>query len=287
MKVSTSLNIFFAHNRNNDVPEMVRRSAAVGYESLDMNYWDFQKQLLQTSPKDEEAWALRIREAADTHGVKFTQMHGPVHGSTFTSIAHDITLETFEELLVRSLRTAAILGTPWVVLHPTNISRDENESFSDTLAYNVRFYQKLIPVLEQTGVGIALENMIARRPGQHFSKPEQLVELIDTLNHPLVGACWDTGHGHNSQLEQAASIVTLGSRLKALHIQDNDGKADQHLLPYAGTIRWNEVVQALKTIGYAGDFAYEAHNSVRPLPDGIRDAAVRYSYELGNYVISL
>ncbi|MDF2724818.1 MAG: hypothetical protein K0Q59_4493, partial [Paenibacillus sp.] len=154
MNASTSLNVFYESAVS--VPASVRRCAAVGYKSLDMNYWDHQKQMLASTPQQEEAWAREIRDSADALGVRFTQMHGPVHGPTFTSIAHGITLETFEELLVRSLHSAAILGAPWVVLHPTNISRDEQESFGDTLAYNVRFYQKLIPVLEQTGVGIAL-----------------------------------------------------------------------------------------------------------------------------------
>ncbi|NHN34508.1 sugar phosphate isomerase/epimerase family protein [Paenibacillus agricola] len=287
MNVSTSLNIFYAPDVC--VPDSVRRCAVAGFVSLDMNYWDHQKQMLQSSPQEEEAWAREIRASADNHGVRITQMHGPVHGSTFSNLAHGMTLESFEKLLERSLRSAAILGVPWVVLHPTNVTRVEGESFQEALEYNVNFYRKIIPVLEQTGVGIALENMIGQRGTRitHFALPEELVELIDTLNHPLVGACWDTGHGHITSLDQAASISTLGSRLKTTHIQDNDGTNDQHLLPYQGTIPWNEVVQTLKRIGYTGDFTYETHNSIRTLPDGIRDAGLKYALDLGNYVISL
>jgi L-ribulose-5-phosphate 3-epimerase len=287
MNVSTSLNVFYAPDVS--VPDSVRRCAEAGFVSLDMNYWDHQKQMLQSSPQEEEAWAREIRASADVHGVRFTQMHGPVHGSSFTNLAHDMTMESFEKLLARSLRSAAILGVPWVVLHPTNVTREEGETFQDALEYNVGFYQKVIPLLEQLGVGIALENMIGRRGARttHFALPEELNELIDTLNHPLVGACWDTGHGHITLLDQAASISTLGARLKATHIQDNDGANDQHLLPYQGTIPWNEVVQTLERIGYTGDFTYETHNSIRTLPDGIRDAGLKYALDLGNYVISL
>lgn len=286
MNVSTSLNVFFGPE--NSVPDMVRRSAAVGYVSLDMNYWDYQKKMLQSTPQEEEAWAREIRGSADAHGVRFTQMHGPVHGPNFTNLAHDMTLESFEKLLERSLRSAAILGIPWVVLHPTNVTREESESFQDALGYNIQFYRKLIPVLEQTGVGIALENMISRSTApRHFALPEEQVELIDALNHPLIGACWDTGHGHITGLSQAASLRTLGSRLKATHIQDNDGAKDQHLLPYQGTISWSEVIHTLKEIGFSGDFTYETHNSIRILPDGIRDAGLKYALDLGNYVISL
>lgn len=60
---------------------------------------------------------------------------------------------------------------------------------------------------------------------------------------------------------------------------------DQHLLPYQGTINWNEVMAALREVGYPGDFTYEAHNSVRTLPDGMRDAALQYAYTTAKFVL--
>src|SRR5690606_33359063 len=155
-----------------------------------LNYWDFQRQMLQSSPQGEEAWARAIREAAEAYGIRFTQMHGPGHGPDCTNLAHGTTMEVFGKRLARSVKPAAIVGIPWVVLHPTNVSRDQQESFEDALKFNIDFYRGLIPVLEQTGVGIALENMINRSTGhRHFARPEELVELIDALNHPLIGAC--------------------------------------------------------------------------------------------------
>lgn len=285
MNVSTSLNVFDA-----GIPrtEAVRRCAAAGFVSLDMNYWDFQKHVLQLSKREEEAWAREIRASADNAGVRFTQMHGPVHGTTFSNLVLNLTMEAYERLVERSLRTAGILGVPWVVFHPSNLSIDRGESYEEVLSYNAQFYGKFIPVLEETGVGIALENMNSHRPTRtYFTTPEELAELIDTLNHPLIGACWDTGHGHKQALEQKAGIGTLGKRLKATHIQDNNGAQDQHLLPYQGTIRWDEVVHTLRAIGYEGDFTYETHNSIRNLPDGVRDAGLKYAFDLGNYIISL
>ncbi|WP_256760392.1 sugar phosphate isomerase/epimerase [Cohnella sp. WQ 127256] len=286
MRISTSLNVFDSGIART---EAVRRCAAAGFVSLDMNYWDYQKQLMQTSVNEEEAWAREIRDTADSCGVRFTQMHGPVHGTTFTDLDWDDSLESFERMLERSLRTAHILGVPWVVFHPANISKIGSGSRDEIIEFNARFYKKFVPILEETGVGIALENNCLNRLffPSYFALPEDLIELIDTLNHPLIGACWDTGHGIIESVNQKEAIVALGKRLKATHIQDNNGKKDQHLLPYQGSIDWKEVVQALVAIGYEGDFTYETHNSVRNLPDEIRDAGLRYSYELGNYVLSL
>lgn len=284
MKVSTSLNIF-----NNSVSRMeaIRRCAAAGFQVLDMNYWDLQKQMLQISWSEEEAWAKEIRAFADECGIQFTQAHGPVHGGTFTNLVAGLTLDSFIGLAERSLRTSAILGIPWVVFHPSDIAIEGKETFQEVLEFNVNFYRRLLPVLEETGVGIALENTCSVQGfNRFFTIAEELAQLVDALDYRLIGACWDTGHAHVHKVDHASAFRVLGSRLKATHIHDNDGVRDQHLLPYQGTIDWTRLVGALKEIQYSGDFTYEAHNGLNKFPDGIRDAGLKFALDLGNYVIS-
>lgn len=285
MKVSTSLNVFYGSVSRT---EALRRCAAAGFQALDMNYWDLQGQMLHIDWSEEEAWAKEVRACADQLGVRFTQMHGPVHGGTFTSLVTGLTLDSFVGLAERSLRSAAILGIPWVVFHPSDMAVDGKETYEEILDFNVNFYRRLVPVLEETGVGIALENVCyVQGYNRYFAVAEELAQLVDALDHRLIGACWDTGHAHVQKVDQASSIRLLGSRLKATHIHDNNGERDQHLLPYQGTIDWTELVGALKEIRYSGDFTYEAHNGVNKLPNGIRDAGLKFALELGNYAVSL
>lgn len=241
---------------------------------------------------EEEAWARRIRAAADAQGVCFTQMHGPVHGGAFDRMVMGLDAESFVVMAERSIRTAWLLGVPWVVFHPSLISLEGRESYREVVAFNRDFFRRLLPVMEQTGVGIALENIFDRTAADtgicrrtYCAIPEELMELIAQIDHPLFGACWDTGHAHKQGLGQAVSLRMLGSSLKATHIQDNDGSRDQHLLPYLGSIDWSEVMAALKEIHYAGDFTYETHNSIRVLPDGLRDSALAYAAETAKYLI--
>lgn len=102
--------------------------------------------------REEEAWARDIRASADAHGVRFTQMHGPVHGPCFAKLVLNLSLDDYTRLVERSLRTAAVLGAPWVVFHPTNVTGEESEAYRDVLEFNVGFYRKFIPLLEETGV---------------------------------------------------------------------------------------------------------------------------------------
>ena len=58
----------------------------------------------------------------------------------------------------------------------------------------------------------------------------------------------------------------------SLHIQDNDGTGDGHLIPGDGNIDWDAFVDALHAVGYLGDCVMEAHHQSLVAPDEERDA---------------
>ena len=76
-----------------------------------------------------------------------------------------------------------------------------------------------------------------------------------------LGICLDTGHLNLVDGDQAAFIDKCGSHLKALHLADNLGQNDNHMLPYsAGTVDWERVIGALKKNNYSGLFNFEVGN---------------------------
>ena len=63
---------------------------------------------------------------------------------------------------------------------------------------------------------------------------------------------------------------------------DNAGRGDDHLAPYFGNIRWENVLRALKDAGYAGTFNFETHNFVIRIPEeNLRLQAVLLLYQIG------
>ena len=52
-----------------------------------------------------------------------------------------------------------------------------------------------------------------------------------------------------------------------------DHRADEHTLPFTGTIKWTELVHALQDARYRGPISLEVHNSFHPLPDHLMDRA--------------
>ncbi len=115
-----------------------------------------------------------------------------------------------------------------------------------------------------TPVTVCLENMAAPRIGQDV---DDLLELIEPFSPDNWGICLDTGHLNLAGKNFAQFIHKAGPALKALHIADNLGVNDDHLLPYSkGQVPWDEVMAALKDINYQGLFNFEVPGERCPLP---------------------
>jgi sugar phosphate isomerase/epimerase len=133
--------------------------------------------------------------------------------------------------------------------------------------------RELAQVASDLGVRLAIEN---GGSGWHADVAHLLALLEEAgatagAGHPALGICLDTGHRHRHG-DVAAAIYQAGRALSTLHIHDNHGQRDEHLLPYDGTIAWPSVVRALRDIGHTGVFLYEMGRDadVRQLPENYR-----------------
>ena len=82
---------------------------------------------------------------------------------------------------------------------------------------------------------------------------DELIRLLEPF--PNLSVCCDLNH--LLQETPQAALRKLGSRVKHLHVSDNDGTNEKHWLPGDGIIDWVEVLRALRDIGYDGVFNYE------------------------------
>lgn len=197
-------------------------------------------------------------------------------------------------LCMRSLEAASILNIPWVVFHAGTYGTEfDRAHIAELKRRNMEWFAPLIEACEKYNTGIAFENM-AQSFGRgenakdcYCSKTDDLIELADSFKSDRVGICWDTGHAHVNESNQPYDLKKIGSRLKALHIQDNNGIDDQHLPPYLGSINWDELMHALHEIAYQGPFTFEAHSEIRSMPDECKDTAIVLLKKIGDYLVSI
>ena len=108
--------------------------------------------------------------------------------------------------------------------------------------------------LRGTGLVICMENLKA----SDHAESAGILQTIAELDSPNFGVCLDTGHLNMAGEPQADFIRACGSHLKALHLADNEGASDQHMMPFGrGTVDFLEVVRACREAGYDGLYNYE------------------------------
>jgi len=248
-----------------------------------MNFASYSRGTLPMTQPDWEDWVKRNKEVADSLGIEWYQGHA--HFFEWNGLTPE-QREWNDELVRRSIVGAGIMGVKWLVIHPGNVKDETWYSYRKSFAANLETFKKYAEIAAKHNVGIAIENMIERSVNRRYcSSTEELIELVDTLNDPIFGICWDTGHANLGKVDQPSALRKIGSRLKALHIDDNRGEVDDHLAPYFGNIAWEPILEALADIDFDGCFTFEIHNFTNGLPDGLHDQCLRFTYELGSFMV--
>lgn len=83
--------------------------------------------------------------------------------------------------------------------------------------------------------------------------------VIENIKDDNVGICFDSGHYH-AHFKDDLDFSKFKDRIFCIHLHDNDGTGDQHLLPFDGTLDWVETVNKLKEGNYDGPITLEIHH---------------------------
>lgn len=112
----------------------------------------------------------------------------------------------------------------------------------------IKRFEKIIRHAEKIGVKIAFENT------KIWGYLEYLFSNIASDN---IGICFDVGHCH-AHFDDKFSWEMFKNKIFAVHLHDNDKSEDQHLLPFEGTINWEEMINNLKNANYSGPIILES-----------------------------
>ncbi|MGI6707380.1 MAG: sugar phosphate isomerase/epimerase family protein [Clostridia bacterium] len=240
--------------------EMVEQFAEKGWHELELSD-EHGKVLLERG--EPSSVGREFRRFAGDLGVFFPQGHLWLTAN----IAADNQREVLDHLK-RWLDLFAAIGIRAAVLHP---GRNPDCTAQELLERRVKALHGLIGHIRGTDVIICLENLVSAAP-----EAEDLLEILEHVQRDRLAICLDTGHLNLSSKKQKDFILKAGRHLKALHIADNDGSSDQHLMPYGrGNVPWDEVVQGLKAINYRGLWNLEIPGE-RRCPLSIRLAKLDY-----------
>jgi sugar phosphate isomerase/epimerase len=166
--------------------------------------------------------------------------------------------------LKHAVTIAAELEARSLVVHPMGIEFPMEVDQGACLDQLLHAFSVLVDYGQEYGVQIAVENI-----DEPFST-RILKVLFDQIQDLTL--CFDTGHAHHWHTWDAY-IPDHIERISALHIHDNHGQSDQHLIPGDGNIDFTTFFKALKSHGYNGYLGLECVQRIGSYSGGCPDLA--------------
>lgn len=241
--------------------EIVPLLSKAGYHNIDLNFCE----MMNPEHDVNQDYISILKAYKSEFNIEYTQCHVP-YAYDYSRLTN-ADREFNDNLIKQAFTYSGELEVDTVVIHPIKASVEAN----------ISYFERMIPYLPQ-GCRLAIENMDGTDEISTAADLNQIVKVFDGR----VGICLDTGHAHMRGLDLPDQIRQMGSRLIATHIADNRGKADEHAMPFFGSIPWEDVMQAMKDIDYKGNFTYEIMYFFRYIPEDQQMDMVSYSLKVGD-----
>jgi protein FrlC len=247
MKLSLSSFIYL----NYPLTEAIRRTAAAGFEGVDI--WGGRPHAYRKDLSHPEIAELRqILSDAGIAPASFipaqfrypTSLCSPNETIRRDSVAY----------IQNGIETAAALGAPLVSVCPGHTLY--GQSIEDGMG---RLRESLCTITE---FAADHDMRIAIEPADKYETDllptcAAALEFSKQLGYTNLGVLLDNGHAQVVGESSADAVQQLGDKLFHVHIDDNNGLRDQHLVPGEGSFDFPPFLTALHEVGYVGFLAAE------------------------------
>lgn len=240
----TSLSSFVYLNYTLD--SAIEHTATAGFDAIDI--WGGRPHAFRADLREHQI--RHLRELLDDFGLEVAsfipaQVHYP------TILCHPRKSIRFDSIdyMTHSVETAARLGAPIVSVAAGHTLDDQDKDegwdlLADSLLRICDFasnYDVLIAIEPANPLETDLINTTV-----------QAMDMIDQLGCENLGVLFDTGQSLLVGEDTPAAIEYLGERLFHLHLNDNHGQRDEHLIPGRGNYDFQALIRALNLAMYDG-----------------------------------
>jgi sugar phosphate isomerase/epimerase len=213
--------------------------------------------------------ATELAEWLSDLRLSFHSMHAPIVeairdgkwlGSFSIAAADETRRKTAIAEIAATLKVASTVPFQYLVLHLGVPDGQQSPAGDNQPAAARRSVEEIVSLASDVNVRVALEVM-----PNSLSSASALCNLIEEQLEGLdVGICLDYGHA-NLMGDLSDAIETVGGHLWTTHVHDNDGRSDDHRVPFAGRIDWDAAMMETQKIGYDGVLMFEVADTGDPL----------------------
>lgn len=214
---------------------------------------------------DSASWS-KVRDTANKVGIELSGLATGLYWGANGASNDSATRARAAHILEKQLRCAAAIGVDSILVVPAAVGVDfipDCEVVAYDLAYEraSELIRAALPLAEELGVAICIENVW----NKFLLSPLEMRQFLDQFDSPQVAAYFDVGNVLATGYPEHW-IRILEKHIKRVHFKDyrrNVGSADGFVDLLSGDINWDQVVAALKSIGYEGWVAAEM---IPPVP---------------------
>lgn len=185
-----------------------------------------------------------LKEKLDSHEIKIDTIH----------FSDNLDENDWKNKMLDTMQAAKFLKTPVIVVHCTPFEIDEKyyKQALSKLSERVSILEKMC---FEHNVKVALENLA---PGYATTIVEKLLAIA---NPDVIGFCYDSSHDQIDGPRKMKLLEDWKHRLIATHISDRIKPFTDHVIPGEGFVKFEEMIEILKTIKIDFPFLMEVETT--------------------------
>lgn len=246
-----------------------------GFDSVDIGFTTYKREedtIYKVSEDEFLSYFSDVKKVCNDLELEISQTHGRLT----TCVPQE---DLSEKIIINSeldLKASSILKAPVCVFHSVKLKQWEQVCLEADflLSKNKDFFENfLTPLCEKYKVKFAQEThgssvLTTGAVLDFLGDARNLRKSFDMIDSKWKAICFDTGHANEARYYGGPgmyeSIKVLGKNIEVLHLHDNQGFYDSHLMPLNnayGAIDWEIVFNTLEEVGYKGTYNWELNLS--------------------------
>lgn len=284
--------------------EMMKRA---GFSCCDFRLDSYLTDLSFGFPEDHDFFQRSVgelkrffaphKEAAETAGIAIHQMYMP-YPVYIPNTGDEKSRCRMQAAASKSMEICAFFQCPYMVVHGLDLAGISWE-YAAVQEWISQYVETLAPMAKELKITICIENG-STNIGNHITEDychnvKNAVAFIDHMNikygAEVLGFCFDTGQANLAGINFEDFIMQLGTRLKVLHIHDNDGIRDLHQIPFTsagdcGNVSpadWDGFVRGLQKIQFDKVLSFDIAPALTAFPGKMKQDVLRFVALIGSY----
>lgn len=205
--------------------------------------------IFNTNPKDWEAWRIKLDE------LGLARVAVTINGQGENLISQDPNeRKSTIERNKRALDCAKVLGSDLMTgpFHSALGVFTGQKATDQEKQWAKQGLWELSEYAQSLGITLGLE-YLNRFESYLVSCTDELIDLVNSVNHPACKIMFDTFHANIEEKDMTAAIKKIGNKLVHVQLSENDRGTLG-----SGRVEIDTVLQALKDINYQGMLSIEA-----------------------------